>query len=193
VPLQVITIVLMLIGGRAFAVPGERPAEMTEAVRREGLKVVQALTSIETESAVPSTALRRRDFTESEFNSYIAYRIATEKENMMRTLRLKLFDKNRVEGMVLIDLRGQNIPSFLKPEMTFYFEGYVRTEDGRVQLDFRKLFLEGQAIPVATLDIILFIAAKLGKTDPASIRDWYLLPYGIRELDIAPGRISVLY
>jgi hypothetical protein len=58
-------------------------------------------------------SIRKIVITESELNSYIAYRIETEKEKIMKEFRLKLYKKNRIEGKVLVDLRGQKIPKFL--------------------------------------------------------------------------------
>jgi hypothetical protein len=178
----------------ALVVPVGLSAQLAENVRRDALKVVRALEAIEAGHAAPSPAgAGRMDFTEDEFNAYIAYRIESEKSDIMTDLRLKLFDQNRVEGKVVIDLRGQNLPSFLKPVMTLYFEGVVITDQGRAKLDFKKLFIEGQAIPVAVLDIVMSLAAKLSKSEPTSIHDWYLLPHGIRELRTQAGRLSVIY
>jgi hypothetical protein len=183
----------MVCGFLLSPAPG-RFVQLTDGARRDALKVVRALESIEAEStAKTAMSPRRLDFTEDEFNAYIAYRIEAEKSEVMKELRLKLFDRNRVEGMVVIDLRGQNLPAFLKPQMTLYFEGVVATDQGRAKLDFQKLFLEGQAIPVALLDIVIYLAAKLSKSDPSSINDWYALPYGIKDLRTNVGRVSVIY
>jgi len=183
----------MICGLLLGSAPG-RPVQLTDGARRDALKIVRALESIEAESAAKAaTSPRRMDFTEDEFNAYIAYRLEAEKSDVMKELRLKLFDRNRVEGMIVVDLRGQNLPSFLKPQMTFYFEGVVTTDQGRAKLDFQKLFLEGQSIPVALLDLVIYLAAKLSKSEPSSINDWYELPYGIKELRTDAGRVSVIY
>ena len=183
----------MICGLLIGPAPG-RPVQLTDGARRDALKIIRALESIEAESAAKTArSPRRMDFTEDEFNAYIAYRIEAEKSDVMKELRLKLFDRNRVEGMVVVDLRGQNLPSFLKPQMTFYFEGVVTTDQGRAKLDFQKLFLEGQSIPVALLDLVIYLAAKLSKSEPSSINDWYELPLGIKELRTDAGRVSVIY
>jgi len=183
----------MICGLLLGPAPG-RPVQLTDGARRDALKIIRALESIGAESAAKTaTSPRRMDFTEDEFNAYIAYRLEAEKSDVMKELRLKLFDRNRVEGMVVIDLRGQNLPSFLKPQMTLYFEGVVTTDQGRAKLDFQKLFLEGQSIPVALLDLVIYLAAKLRKSEPSSINDWYELPPGIKELRTDAGRVSVIY
>jgi hypothetical protein len=169
---------------------GELPA----ATKREALKVIQALQKIEAESeSRRSKPARRMDFSESEFNSYIAYRIEAEKEKIMKELKLKLFEGNRVEGMVAIDLRGQNLPSFLKPEMSLYFEGILITENGWARVDFKKLFIDAQQLPVTVLDFIILAAAKASNDEAGKTNDWYLMPRGIRELKTGLKTISVFH
>ncbi|MDP2916093.1 MAG: hypothetical protein Q8O91_11660, partial [Candidatus Aminicenantes bacterium] len=135
----------------------------------------------------------RMDFTESEFNAYIAYRIEAEKEPIMKELQLKLFDQNRIEGKICIDLRGQKLPAVLKPQMNLFFEGVFTTQDERIRLDFRKLFLDGQRVPNWVLEMIIYVASKLGKTDSGSVNDWYDLPLGLKDLKTTAGRVSVYF
>ncbi len=181
-------VALCLIAGPA------RPAQMTDQVRREGQKVIQTLARIEEDSLRRrSGAPRRLEFSESEFNSYIAYRIGTEKAEAMKELRLRLFEGNRIEGQVLIDLSGQNLPAGLKPRMHLNFEALFRTENGRIKVDLRQLFLEGQAVPIPVFDAIIAFAAKIGKSDPGSFNDWYELPNGLMNLRTEAGRVLVYY
>lgn len=176
------------------ALPAGWGGELTAAARREALKVIRFLDGVGAESLMKkSGSPRRMVFTESELNSYIAFRIETEKEEVMKELRLKLFEQNRIEGKVFVDLRDQKLPSFLKPQMNLYFEGVFVTQDGKVRLDFQKLFLESQPVPVMILDVIVFVASKLGKSDAGSINDWYALPAGIKDIRTRPGRISIYY
>jgi hypothetical protein len=106
---------------------------------------------------------------------------------------LRLFEKNRIQGEIFIDLTGQKLPSFLKPKMTLYFEGVLMAHDGRARLDFQKLFLDSQQVPPLLLDAIIYIASKLGKSDAGSINDWFELPLGIHELRTEPGRVRVYF
>jgi hypothetical protein len=156
--------------------------------------VLKALDRIQAESlAAPSRVLRRSDFAESDFNAYIAYRLDEEKEDVLKELKLKLLGENRVEGMALVDLSGQRIPSFIKPRMSLYFEGLLIVQEGKARFDFRKLFLEGREIPLVVLDTLIDIAVRLGKTDAESIRKWVDLPYGIKDLKTRAGGISLYY
>jgi len=185
---------LVLLAALALSVRPAPGGELQAAARKQALKVLKALDSIQAESlSSKSPALRRSDFSEEEFNAYVAYRIDEEKEDVLRDLKLKLFGGNRVEGMAIIDLRRQNLPSFIKPRMNFYFEGVLVIQDGKGRFDFRKLFLEGQEVPLIVLDMIIDIAARMGKSDAASIRAWADLPYGIKDLKTREGGISLFY
>ncbi len=177
-----------------LAVPLALPAQMTDLVRREGERIVQTLSRIESESfRRRSGAPRRIEFTEREFNSYIAYRIGSEKEEVMKDLKLRLFAENRIEGQVLIDLSGQNLPAGLKPKMHLNFEAVFRSENRRIKVDLQKLFVEGQVVPIPLFDAIIAFAAKIGKSDPGSFNNWYELPYGLVSLRTEPGRVLVYY
>ncbi len=120
--------------------------------------------------------------TESELNSYFAYRIEAEKEDILKQLHFKIFKNNKIEGKILIDLRGQKIPDFLRPEMNIYFAGRVEVENGKVHILLKKLFLEDQAIQPQILDAIIFIASKFQNSEPTSLSDWYELPFGIKDI-----------
>ncbi len=120
--------------------------------------------------------------TESELNSYFAYRIEVEKEDIMKQLHLKIFKNNKIEGKILIDLRGQKIPDYLRPEMNIYFAGKVEVNNGKGRILMKKLFLEDQPIQPQVLDAIIFIASKLQNSEPTSPYDWYELPFGIKDI-----------
>jgi hypothetical protein len=171
-----------------------RPAQLSDPVLREGERVVRTLAGIEGESLRrASGSPRRAEFSEREFNSYIAFRIAREKEEIMRELKLHLFAGNRIEGQVLIDLSGQRLPAGLKPRMHLNFEAFFRAENGRIKVDLQKLFLEGQPVPIPLFDAIIAFAAKIGRSEPGSFKDWYELPYGLKNLRTEPGRVLVYY
>ncbi len=157
-------------------------------------RVVQALDIIQKESTSRAgVPFKKMVFTESEMNSYIAFRIASEKEDVMKELRLKLFNGNRVEGLIFIDLTDQKLPPLLKSRMNLYFEGNFEIQNGYIRLNFRKLFLEERQVPPMLLDLIIYVAAKLGKTEVTSINDWYELPFGIRDMRTTTGQLAVFY
>lgn len=149
----------------------------------EALKVFSFIEKIIVEKdSGNSEKMRSVTVTESELNSYIAYRIDTEKEDVMKQLHLKIFKRDRIEGKILLDLRGQNLPDFLRPEMNLYFAGKVEVKDQKVRLLIKKLYIEDQPIRPEILDVVIFIASKIQSTEPTSIYDWYDLPFGIKDI-----------
>lgn len=161
---------------------------------QEALKVMSLIEKIQVEQIEKgSEELREVVVTESEFNSYIAYRIETEREEIMKELRLKLFEENKIEGKMFIDLTGQKIPKFLRPKMNLYFGGNLEIRNGKVRLAIKKLFLEKQAVQPLILDFIIYISAKIENTEPSSINDWYDLPYGIKNIQTHKGKAIIYY
>lgn len=161
---------------------------------KEALKVLDIIDKIEREQLVKGTDdIRTVDVTVNEFNSYVAHRIKTENEEVLKELRFKLFDKNRIEVMALVDLKGQKLPKYLKPEMIIYFGGTLEVQDGGVRLKLKDLFLGNQRIQPMVLDLVIFIASKIQNTEPSSIEDWYELPYGIKDIKTQPGRATFYY
>ena len=161
---------------------------------QEVQKVLKAIAQMKREQfRADKDVLKKVAVTESELNSYIAYRIEVQKEEVMRELQLKLFPENRIEGRVLIDLEGQKLPKYLKPVMTFYFSGEVKVKDQKVKLDIKDLFLEGQRVQPMVLDLIIYIASKIENTEATSIDDWYELPYGIKNIVTEKGKATFYY
>ena len=119
---------------------------------QEALKVLKLIEKIQIEQLEEGRDdLSKVVVTESELNSYIAYRIETEKEEIVKELRLKLFNENKIEGKILIDLRGQKLPKLLRPQMNLYFGAKVEVKDGNVRMAIKELFLEEQPIPMVHL------------------------------------------
>ena len=160
----------------------------------EARKVLEAIEKMESgQSRGDKDSLKKIVITEKELNSYIAYRIETEKEEIMKELRLKLFKRNTIEGKVLIDLRGQNIPEFLRPQMTLFFGGKLEVKKGKARLNIKDLFLEDQRLKPTILDVILNIASKIKDMEVSSMNDWYELPYGIKDIKTNRHKATFYY
>lgn len=162
--------------------------------REEAQQVLRVISKIERESARKTgDFMENISITESEVNSYIAYRIDVEKEKIMKELRVKLFKRDKVEGKIIIDLSGQQIPNFLKPQMTLYFGGKLEVKGSLVKLVLKDLFLEDQRIDPNVLDLIIALAAKIENYKVWSISDWFELPYGIKDVKIQNQKAVFFY
>ena len=169
-------------------------ADLGPQVKEDARKVLEILDRIQSEEGPASGRMPRTEVvSERELNAYIAYRIETEREEILKELRLKLLPRNRVEGKILIDLSNKRIPGFLKPQMNIYFAGTLETEGPKVRVHIESLFLEEQRIQTAFLDMIISIVSQFEKTEAVSIQDWYDLPYGIRRMEARMGELVVYY
>ena len=162
--------------------------------RQDVDKILKAIEKVESETASGTKrSLEKISVDESELNSYIAYRIEEENERFLKELRVKLFKKNKIEGKILVDLRGENIPKFLRPQMTLYFGGKLEVKDGMVKLVLKDLFLENQRIDPNVLDFVIALTAKIEKYEIWSINDWYELPYGIKDIETQNHKAIFFY
>lgn len=161
---------------------------------KEATKVLDLIEKIQKEQMEKgSRTIRNVVVTESELNAYIAHRIEVEQEEILRELRLKLFDDNRVEWMIVVDLEGANLPKILKPRMTFFMGGMIEVKEGSVRLDMKDLFLENQRIQVSVFDLVIFIGSRLMGSEPFSMSDWWELPYGIKDIQTQNGKATFYY
>jgi hypothetical protein len=163
----------------------------------EALKVIRLIEKIQLEQLEKegrgSSELRSVVVTESEFNSYIAYRIEVEKEEVMKELRLKFMEDNRIECMVVVDLRGQKLPKILKPRMTFFLGGELEVKEGNVRLNLEDLFLGTQRIQPDILDLVIFLGSKISGEEVFSMSNWWVLPYGIKDVKTKKGEARFYY
>ena len=157
---------------------------------KDARKVLSIIDNLIKERMRPNPKLPEKiRITENELNSYIIHRIISEEEEIMKELQLKIFGENKIEGKVYIDLRGQNLPSFLRPEMYVLFSGTLVVEDDKVRLDLKDLFLGNQRVQPLILDTILAISASVQNTEVTGLSDWYELPYGIKNISTEKGTV----
>ena len=186
---------LLLFGPVLLTASCKRDTQATSAYSmEEAQKVLLTIDRIEMETLEPWTgAPRSITITESEFNSYIAYRIENEKEEIMKELRLKLLAGNKIEGKIHIDLRGQKIPSFIRPEMDVFFAADLITNNGSAKVDMKEIFLGDEPIKPMILDMAMAISARLRNEPATSLSDWYELPYGIKDIKTQKGKALFYY
>ncbi len=158
----------------------------------EARRIREALARIE-KSARPRGPLRREDFSDKDLNVYIRHRLRESREDVLRGARVRLYEGNRIEGWIELDFSAHKIPSFIKKQMNLYFLGALFVGDGHIRFEFKDIFLEKERVPLMMLDMIVFVASQMGKTDAKSISEWHPLPPGIRDIRTSDGRFSLYY
>ena len=141
----------------------------------------------------PAAKPRTITLTDTELNAYINYRIKSEKAQALRELRLQVFPKNKVEGMMFLDLSKVGAPSFLAPALHFYFSGRLMSRNARIKFEVTTLYLEYKPVPVFLLDMAFYIASKTQKHGPAGLADWYELPLSLTDITTEAGRVILHY
>lgn len=170
------------------------PSDSSKYSIQEVKKVFRLIEKIQVEQIEKDQKeLRSVEITESEFNSWIAYRIETEKEEIMKELRFKVFKNNKIEGNIFIDLRGHKLPKLLRPEMNLYFGGVIEVKDKKAKLVMKELYLEDHSVQPKLLNLIIFFASKIQNTEVLSLNDWYELPFGIKEIRTKQGKALFYY
>jgi len=127
---------------------------------------------------------------EDEVNSYLNYRIKKENIKRLKEMRIRILNKNIIEGKAVINLENYDKKSSV---FNIYFRGKIIVEDKYIKFDFEKLFLEEQPIPVNLLEFIVNYLSKLEGYEPLSIFSWYELPYGIKNIKTKKGEIIIFY
>jgi hypothetical protein len=77
--------------------------------------------------------------------------------------------------------------------MTLVFRGRVESAAGRVRLHLEDIFCEGQRIQPDLLDFLIVMGSRLTGNEPFSLKDWFDLPEGIRELEAERGTLVAVY
>jgi len=180
----------VLLAGLALAAS----AEIDAATRAKAVRVETLIDKIKAEAERAAAPLGRREaVTEDELNAYIACQLFDDREPVLKELRFKLVRGNRFEGMTVLDFGELKVPGPLRGRLNVYFGGRLETREGAVRLAIGSLFINGQQVRPEIFDAVISIGSRLTGTEPFSLRDWYLLPYGIRDLAVDKGRLLAFY
>jgi hypothetical protein len=77
--------------------------------------------------------------------------------------------------------------------MTLFFGGELEAKDGKVRLILKDLFLEEQRIDPNVLDFLIAFVAKIGNYEVWSLKDWWELPHGIKDVKTQRGKATFFY
>lgn len=164
------------------------------ATRAKAVRVDALIDKIRGETERVAAPLGRTEaVAEDDLNAYIACRLFDDREPVMKELKLKLLGGNRFEGMTVLDFAGVDLPGPLRGRLDVYFAGRLETQGSAVRLDIGTFFINGQKVRPEILDAVISIGSRLSGTEAFSLRDWYVLPYGLRNLAVEEGRLLAFY
>ncbi|MBU4318974.1 MAG: hypothetical protein KKF30_17095 [Proteobacteria bacterium] len=180
--------VWILVVGACVVLIGGAMDPMT----KDALKVKHLLGTIETKPSRPDGKELAAEVSEKELNAYIVYRLAQEKNTLVKSLNVHLLDHNQVGGKVRFNPEQLNMGFFFGEDLNFDFKGILHTRTGSARVDLTDLQLYGQPIDPKILDSILKTVGPDG-TSSGGLGDWYELPKGIKRIITQRGKAVVYY
>lgn len=132
------------------------------------------------------------EFEENEVSAFFQY-LFTEQVPTVKALELKLFPKEKIEGHLLLNLNGYNLPSYFKDELNLYFSARAKCLNRKIRLVFNSLYLETQRIEPKIIDYLIDLIASSLKIEAHHLEDWYDLPSGVEKISISQGKLRIYY
>ncbi len=173
---------------------GSLSAQISASAQERAMKVVEALEKAESESTRASAVTRRPlEFSEADLNAFVAYDLLATNEEYVKEVALKLFDKNRVEGKIVVAIAQAQARGGLPSRLELFFAAGFETEAGRIRINMDSLYLGKEKLPVAFIDTVIAVVSRLQGYEPTSLSDWYELPFGIQRLETRPGKVFVYH
>ena len=190
VPVLIPAVILALVMTASGLYPQEVPAD----VRERALKVIRLLQSIDGAGEKAGSRARTAVVDEKSVNAFIAYQLAVG-DDPLQELVLKLRPGDKVEGKAVLLLKGKHMPAFLQAPLPFLFEGRLESAEGRARFHIDRLFLNGQPIQTALVDMISALAQGVSgeRGSAGGLNDWYEIPYGIKRITIGKGALTLHY
>ncbi len=158
------------------------------------MRVVEALEKAESEKArLPAGTVRPLEFSEEDLNAFVAYDLIASGEDYVKEVALKLFDKNRIEGKIVVAFPEGRADGVFPRRLELFFSAGFETRAGRIRIDMDNLYAGKERLSVAFIDTVIAVVSRLQGYEPTRLSDWYELPFGIQRLETRRGRVLVHY
>jgi hypothetical protein len=163
-------------------------------VKQQGINGVRAQSS---------GAPRRTSFTESELNSWFAYRAADVMPAGVTEPRVTLIGNGKVKAAATVDHEviatqrssGRTLDpwSFLGGRLPVTLTGVLRTENGMGRFDLEEAAVSGVPVPASVLADIVSYYSK-SDSDPQGVRlnDSFRLPSQIKQIEMGVGQAVIV-
>lgn len=138
--------------------------------------------------------LRKITFTQRELNSYLNIVYTKKYAPEVKYVKLKLYKKNYVNGMMKIKLKGkkfEQVPSFLR-DIEVETSGKVECNKYRMRFLIEDIKINGSSFSPAILDEA-FGTAQVGSKIKKSMYDWFDLLPGIKNVKVDERKITLFY
>lgn len=183
------------------AVSGLLAAETVS--RRDAARLQAKIEQITRNSAARRNAAARTPITEAEVNSYLRFELSDRIPAGVSDPWVALLDNGRLSGKATVDLArvGQSRKSsgmldpfnFLSGSMPVNVSGVLQTKNGIGSFALESASISGVPVPTWMLqEIVSYYSKSEAAPQGVSIDKPFVLPSGIREIQLARGQAVVV-
>jgi hypothetical protein len=190
--------VLLLLSGTGL---GALQAAAVSQQQADAFSKKMAMVKQQGASAVKekSQAPRRTPFTESELNSWFAYRSGEVMPAGVSEPRVTLIGDGKVKAAATVDLeviakqrssgRALDPWSYLGGRLPVTLSGVLRTENGMGRFDLEQAAVSGVPVPASVLaDIVSYYSRSDSDPEGVRLNEDFKLPSQIKQIEMGAGQ-----
>jgi hypothetical protein len=170
---------------------------------RDASTMKQKIAAIVARGERPTTERQRTTVTESEVNSYLMYELGGSLPAGIVQPSVSALGGGRVSGRAVVDLdavRKANkstglfdLRSFLTGQLPVTAIGLLRTNNGVARFELQSASVGVVPVPKSLLqEIVAYYSRSPSQPDGISLDDQFMLPDGIREIQIDLGQAIIV-
>jgi hypothetical protein len=159
----------------------------------------QGISGIRSQNRAP----RRTPFTESELNSWFAYRSGEVMPTGVSDPRVTLVGNGKVTAAATVDLeviakqrstgRALDPWSYLGGRLPVTLSGVLRTENGMGRFDLEEAAVSGVPVPTSVLaDIVAYYSRTANDPEGVRVNDTFRLPSQIKQIEMGAGQAVIV-
>jgi hypothetical protein len=188
--------VLLLLSGVGL---GALQAAAVSQQQAEAFSKKMAIVKEQGTSGAKSQAPRRTPFTETELNSWFAYRSGEVMPAGVSEPRVTLIGNGKVKAAATVDLEaiakqrssGRTLDpwSYLGGRLPVTLSGVLRTENGMGRFDLEEAAISGIPVPASMLaDIVSYYSRTADDPEGVRLNDNFKLPSQIKQIEMGAGQ-----
>jgi hypothetical protein len=146
---------------------------------------------------------RRTPVSESELNSWFAYRSGEVMPTGVSDPRVTLIGNGKVKAAATVDLeviakqrstgRALDPWSYLGGRLPVTLSGVLRTEDGMGRFDLEEAAVSGVPVPTSVLaDIVSYYSRSANDPEGVRLNDTFRLPSQIKQIEMGVGQAVIV-
>jgi len=194
--------VLLLLSGVGFgALQAAGVSEQQADTFSQKMAIVkkQGITGVRSQTRAP----QRTPFSESELNSWFAYRSGEVMPNGVSEPRVTLVGNGKVKAVATVDLeaiakqrssgRALDPWSYLGGRLPVTLSGVLRTENGMGRFDLEEAAVSGVPVPTSVLaDIVSYYSRTADDPEGVRLNDDFRLPSQIKQIEMGVGQAVIV-